>query len=130
MPSVTRQSDEHDDHDDKPNPIPEQRHDTYEDEVAVDDHQQRHDTYEAVDDHQQRHDTYEAVDDHQQQTDNSDDARDSEVINNIRYCFFINYYFFCYSKVFCFFFCNSRGQSSFKITYNDGWIRLIVTCTK
>ncbi|KAH9667254.1 hypothetical protein KPL70_020965 [Citrus sinensis] len=45
MPSVTRQSDEHDDHDDIPNPIPEQRHDTYEDEVAVDDHQQRHDTY-------------------------------------------------------------------------------------
>ncbi|GAY42361.1 hypothetical protein CUMW_066240 [Citrus unshiu] len=78
MPSVTRQSDEHDDHDDKPNPIPEQRHDTYEDEVAVDDHQQRHDTYEAVDDHQQRHDTYEADDDHQQQTDNSDDARESE----------------------------------------------------
>ncbi|GAY53583.1 hypothetical protein CUMW_150180, partial [Citrus unshiu] len=52
MPSVTRQSDEHDDHDDIPNPIPEQRHDTYEDEVAVDDHQQ--------------------------QIDNSDDARDSE----------------------------------------------------
>jgi len=60
MPSVTRQSDEHDehdDHDDIPNPIPEQRHDTDEDEVAVDDHQQR--------------------------TDNSDDTRDSEVINNI-----------------------------------------------
>ncbi|XP_052298100.1 uncharacterized protein LOC127902595 isoform X2 [Citrus sinensis] len=58
MPSVTRQSDEHDDHDDIPNPIPEQRHDTFE---------QRHDTFEdevAVDD--------------QQQTDNSDDARDSE----------------------------------------------------
>ncbi|XP_052289955.1 uncharacterized protein LOC127899855 [Citrus sinensis] len=52
MPSVTRQSDEHDDHDDIPNPIPEQRHDTFENEVAVDDHQQ--------------------------QTDNSDDARDSE----------------------------------------------------
>ncbi|GAY65969.1 hypothetical protein CUMW_245110, partial [Citrus unshiu] len=52
MPSVTRQSDEHDDHDDIPNPIPEQRHDTSEDEVAVNDHQQ--------------------------QTDNSDDARDSE----------------------------------------------------
>ncbi|GAY59191.1 hypothetical protein CUMW_192710 [Citrus unshiu] len=53
MPSVTRQSDEHDDHDNIPNPIPEQRHDTYEDEAP-------------------------AVDDHQQQTDNSDDARDSE----------------------------------------------------
>ncbi|GAY44909.1 hypothetical protein CUMW_085470 [Citrus unshiu] len=52
MPSVTRQSDEHDDHDDIPNSIPEQRHDTSEDEVAVD---------------------Y-----HQQQTENSDDARDSE----------------------------------------------------
>ncbi|GAY69529.1 hypothetical protein CUMW_289670, partial [Citrus unshiu] len=52
MPSVTRQSDKHDDHDDIPNLIPEQRHDTFEDEVAVDDHQQ--------------------------QTDNSDDARDSE----------------------------------------------------
>ncbi|XP_052299686.1 uncharacterized protein LOC127903070 [Citrus sinensis] len=52
MPSVTRQSDEHDDHDDIPNPIPEQRHDTSEDEVVVDDHQQ--------------------------QTDNSDDARDYE----------------------------------------------------
>ncbi|GAY45331.1 hypothetical protein CUMW_088670 [Citrus unshiu] len=32
MSSVTRQSDEHDDHDDIPNPIPEQRHDTSEDE--------------------------------------------------------------------------------------------------
>ncbi|GAY53383.1 hypothetical protein CUMW_148890, partial [Citrus unshiu] len=61
MPSVTRQSDEHDDHDDIPNPIPEQCHDTFEDEVG--------------------HDTFKdevAVDDHQQQTDNSDDARDSE----------------------------------------------------
>ncbi|XP_052296120.1 uncharacterized protein LOC127901933 [Citrus sinensis] len=61
MPSVTRHSDEHDDHDDIPNPIPEQRHDTFADEVG--------------------HDTFEdevAVDDHQQQTDNSDDARDSE----------------------------------------------------
>ena len=78
MPSVTRQSNEHDDHDDIPNPIPEQRHDTFE---------QRHDAFE------QRHDTFEdevAVDD-QQQTDNSDDARDSEVINNIRYFCFINY---------------------------------------
>ena len=62
MPSVTRQSDEHDD---IPNPTPEQRCDTSEDEVAVDDHQH--------------------------QTDNSDDARDSEVINNTRYFFFINY---------------------------------------
>ncbi|GAY59834.1 hypothetical protein CUMW_197500 [Citrus unshiu] len=52
MPSVTRQSDEHDDHDDIPNPIPEQHHDTSEDEVTGDDHQQ--------------------------QTDNSDDARESE----------------------------------------------------
>ena len=68
MPSVTRQSDEHDDHDDILNPIPEQRHDTYEDEVAVDDQQQ--------------------------QTDNSDDAWDSEVRKNIRYFSFINYYFF------------------------------------
>ena len=70
MPSVTRQSDEHDDHDDIPNPIPEQRHDTFADEVG--------------------HDTFEdevAVDDHQQQTDNSDDARDSEVRKNIRYFF-------------------------------------------
>ena len=74
MPSVTRQSDEHDDHDDIPNPIPEQRHDTFEDEVAVDDHQQ--------------------------QTDNSDDARDSEVINNIRYfSLWLLLFFYCYSKV-------------------------------
>lgn len=81
MPSVTRQSDEHDDHDDIPNPIPEQRHDTFE----------------------QRHDTFEdevAVDDHQQQTDNSDDARDSEVINNIRYfSLWLLLFFYCYSKV-------------------------------
>ncbi|GAY65099.1 hypothetical protein CUMW_238640, partial [Citrus unshiu] len=49
MPSVTRQSDEHGD---IPNPTPEQRHDTSEDEGAVDDHQE--------------------------QTDNSDDAHDSE----------------------------------------------------
>ena len=83
----------------------------------------------AVDDHQQRHDTYETVDDQQQQTDTSDDARDSEVINNIRYCFFINYYYFFVILKF-FFFYNSRGQSSFKITYNDDWIRLIVTFTK
>ena len=80
MPSVTRQSDEHDDHDDIPNPIPEQRHDTFE---------QRHDTFEdevAVDD--------------QQQTDNSDDARDSEVINNIRYfSLWLLLFFYCYSKV-------------------------------
>ena len=90
MPSVTRQSDEHDDHDDIPNPIPEQRHDTYEDEVAVDDHQQRHDTYEDE----------VTVDDHQQQTDNSDDARDSEVINNIRYfSLWLLLFFYCYSKV-------------------------------
>ena len=68
MPSVTRQSDEHDDHDDIPNPIPEQRHDTSEDEVVVDDHQE--------------------------QTDNSDAAHDSEVINNIRYSYFINHYCF------------------------------------
>ncbi|GAY51642.1 hypothetical protein CUMW_135750 [Citrus unshiu] len=34
---VTRQSDEHDD---IPNPTPEQRHDTSEDEVAVDDYQE------------------------------------------------------------------------------------------
>ncbi|GAY54087.1 hypothetical protein CUMW_153960 [Citrus unshiu] len=63
MPSVTRQSDEYDDHDDIPNPIPEQRHDTFEVEDEV------------------GHDTFEdevAVDDHQQQTDNSDDVRDSE----------------------------------------------------
>ena len=77
MSSVTRQSDEHDDHDDIPNPIPEQRHDTSEDEVAVDDHQE--------------------------QTDNSDDARDSEVINNIRYFSFINHYFFTVSLKFYFF---------------------------
>ncbi|GAY57721.1 hypothetical protein CUMW_181630 [Citrus unshiu] len=38
MSSVTRQSDEHDD---IPNPTPEQRHDTSEDEVAVDDHQEQ-----------------------------------------------------------------------------------------
>ncbi|GAY57098.1 hypothetical protein CUMW_176800 [Citrus unshiu] len=49
MPSVSRQSDEHDD---IPNPTPEQRHDTSEDEMAVDDHQE--------------------------QTDNSDDAHDYE----------------------------------------------------
>ena len=70
MPSVTRHSDEHDDHDDIPNPIPEQCHDTFADEVG--------------------HDTFEdevGVDDHQEQTDNSDDARDSEVRNNIRYFF-------------------------------------------
>jgi len=76
MPSVTRQSDEHDDHDDIPHPIPEQRHDTFADEVG--------------------HDTFEdevAVDDQQQQTYNSDDARDSEVRKNIRYFSFINYYF-------------------------------------
>ena len=81
MPSVTRQSDEHDDHDDIPNPIPEQRHDTF--EQRHDAFEQRHDAFE------QRHDTFEdevAVDD-QQQTDNSDDARDSEVRNNIRYFF-------------------------------------------
>ena len=60
LPFVTRQSDEHDD---IPNPTPEQRHDTSEDEVAVDDHQE--------------------------QTDNSDDAHDYEVINNIRYSSFI-----------------------------------------
>ncbi|GAY45332.1 hypothetical protein CUMW_088670 [Citrus unshiu] len=36
MSSVTRQSDEHDDHDDIPNPIPEQRHDTSEDEAPDD----------------------------------------------------------------------------------------------
>ena len=77
MPSVTRQSDEHDDHDDIPNPIPEQCHDTSEDEVAVDDHQH--------------------------QTDNSDDARDYEVINNIRYFSFINYYFFIVLLKFYFF---------------------------
>ncbi|GAY52647.1 hypothetical protein CUMW_143500 [Citrus unshiu] len=35
LPPVTRQSDEHDD---IPNPIPEQRHDTSEDEVVIDDH--------------------------------------------------------------------------------------------
>ncbi|GAY61667.1 hypothetical protein CUMW_211810 [Citrus unshiu] len=35
--AVTRQSDEHDEHDDIPNPTPEQRHDTSEDEVAIDD---------------------------------------------------------------------------------------------
>ena len=50
MPSVTRQSDEQSDHDDIPNPILEQRQDTSEDEVAVDEHQE--------------------------QTDNSDDARE------------------------------------------------------
>ncbi|GAY69413.1 hypothetical protein CUMW_271770, partial [Citrus unshiu] len=38
MPSVSRQSGEHDD---IPNPTPEQRHDTFEDEVAVDDHQEQ-----------------------------------------------------------------------------------------
>ena len=38
MPSVSRQSDEHDD---IPNPTPEQRHDTSEDEVAVDDYQEQ-----------------------------------------------------------------------------------------
>ena len=65
LPSVTRQSDEHDD---IPNPTPEQHHDTSEDEVAVDDHQQ--------------------------QTDNADDALDSEVINNRRYSSFINHYCF------------------------------------
>ncbi|GAY66809.1 hypothetical protein CUMW_251730 [Citrus unshiu] len=41
MPSVSRQSDELDEHDDIPNPTPEQRHDTSEDEVAVDDHQEQ-----------------------------------------------------------------------------------------
>ncbi|GAY62596.1 hypothetical protein CUMW_219090 [Citrus unshiu] len=41
MPSVSRQSDDHDEHDDIPNPTPEQRHDTYEDEVAFDDHQEQ-----------------------------------------------------------------------------------------
>ena len=38
MPSVSRQLDEYDEHDDIPNPIPEQRHDTSEDEVVIDDH--------------------------------------------------------------------------------------------
>ena len=65
MLSVSRQSDEHDD---IPNPTPEQRHDTSEDEVTVDDHQE--------------------------QTDNFDDAHNSEVINNIRESSFINHYFF------------------------------------
>ncbi|GAY54483.1 hypothetical protein CUMW_157040 [Citrus unshiu] len=41
MPSVSRQLDEYDEHDDIPNPTPEQRHDTSEDEVAVDDHQEQ-----------------------------------------------------------------------------------------
>ncbi|GAY67647.1 hypothetical protein CUMW_258250 [Citrus unshiu] len=49
-PSVTTQSDEHDN---IPNPTTEQRHDTSEDEVAVDDHQE--------------------------QTDNSDETHDSEL---------------------------------------------------
>ena len=67
MSSVTRQSEEHDEHDDIPNPTPEQGHDTSEDEVAVDDHQE--------------------------QTENSDDAHDSKVINNL-FSSFINHYFF------------------------------------
>ena len=74
MPSVTRQSNEHDD---ILNPTPEQRHDTSEDEVAVDDHKE--------------------------QTDNSDDAHDYEVINNIRYFSLINYYFFIVILKFNFF---------------------------
>ena len=65
MPLVTRQSNEHDD---IPNPTLEHRHDTSEDELAVDDHQE--------------------------QTYNSDDAHNSEVINNIRYSSFINNYCF------------------------------------
>ena len=69
MPSVSRQSDEHDEHDDIPNPTPEQRHNTSEDEVVVDDHQE-------------------------QTPADSDDAHDSEVINNIRYSSFINHYCF------------------------------------
>ena len=64
MPSITRQSNEHDN---IPNPTPKQRHDTSKDEVAVDDHQE--------------------------QTDNSDDAHDSEVINNL-FSSFINHYLF------------------------------------
>ena len=83
------------------NPTPEQRHDTSENEVAVDDHQE--------------------------QTDNSDDARDSEVINNLFSSFINQYFFYCYSKVLLIFFCNSRGQSSLMITCDDGWTRLIVT---
>ena len=79
MPFVTSQSDEHDD---IPNPTPQQHYDTSEDEVAIDDQQE--------------------------QTDNSDDAHDYEVINNIRYSSFINHY----SKVLLIFFCNSQGQSS------------------
>ena len=94
MPSVTRQSNEQSDHNDIPNPIPEQRHDTF--EQRHDAFEQRHDAFE------QRHDTFEdevAVDD-QQQTDNSDDARDSEVINNIRYfSLWLLLFFYCYSKV-------------------------------
>ncbi|GAY65742.1 hypothetical protein CUMW_243390 [Citrus unshiu] len=53
MSSVSRQSDEHDD---IPNPTPEQRHDTSEDEVTVDNHQE--------------------------QTDNSDDAHDYEALDD------------------------------------------------
>ena len=74
MLSVTRQSDEHDD---IPNPTPEQCHDTFKDEVTVDDHQE--------------------------QTDNSDDAHDFEVINNIRYFSFINHYCFTIFLKFYFF---------------------------
>ncbi|KDO37216.1 hypothetical protein CISIN_1g041318mg, partial [Citrus sinensis] len=44
MPPVSRQSDEHDEYDDIPNLTPEQRHDTSEDEMAVDDHRSRHTT--------------------------------------------------------------------------------------
>ena len=72
MPSVTRQSDEHDD---IPNPTPEQSHETSKNEVAIDDHQE--------------------------QTDNPNDARDSEVINNIRYFSFINHY--CFTVILIFF---------------------------
>ena len=77
MSSVTRQSNEQSDHDDIPNPIPEQRQDTSEDEVAVDEHQE--------------------------QTDNSNDEVRYDVINNIRYFSFINHYFFTVSLKFYFF---------------------------